>query len=665
MRPLPFKLILAFIIFHSCCGVTAQSLKDTLQLQTIQILGRKSSNKFNEIRSEVDSVTLVRSRSVRLSELLAQNTPIFIKEYGRGAMATASFRGTAPSHTKVSWNGLELNSPMLGMVDFSLIPVYFTDEVKVLHGSSSMTESAGALGGTIRLDNRANWGNTLSGKLLSGYGSFNTLDEYAQLSIGNRKIQSKSAVFYNASLNDFRFVNKLNANIDPQTGQYIYPTSTNKNADYLNYGLLEELYFQPDPNNTLSVKSWLQHNERSIPQLLTNESDEQANINRQTENALRSVAEWKHYGSKSRLSVMSALNLQNSSYNLENKVSGASDQVVIDADSKITSFVNKFNYRYQLDENLAIEAGLNASLHHVLNENLRTTANLSGYNKSRFENSLFARIEKQFSPSWNAVFMMREEIIDFAHKGLLPLLRVNYLPDPLKSLAFSASVAQNIHFPTLNDLYYLPGGNPLLRSEKENLLDFGVTDEFIFGNNRLHTGISVYRSNVRDWIIWLPTFQGYWEPFNIAKVESQGIEANASWNGLYRSIRYSVKGNYAYTKSVNLTENSPAYGKQLPYIPENSANVNVNLSWSCFHVDWMWNYYSKRYTTTANSEDTISDYLYPYFMNNLLVGITIPSMKNKLIAECKVLNIFNEDYRTVLQRPMPGRNYQLVVRYDF
>ncbi|MCK9640778.1 MAG: TonB-dependent receptor plug domain-containing protein [Prolixibacteraceae bacterium] len=665
MRLLLLKLVLVLIILYSCDAVRAQSLKDTLRLQTIQILGRKVPNKFNETRSEIDSITLVRSSSVRLSELLSQNTPIFIKEYGRGAMATASFRGTAPSHTKVSWNGLELNSPMLGMVDFSLIPVYFADEVKVLHGSSSMTESAGALGGTIRLDNRANWGNTLSGKLLSSYGSFKTFDEYAQLSIGNRKVQSKSAFYYNSSQNDFQFVNKLNATIDPQTNQYIYPSATNKNADYLNYGFLEELYFQTGPNNSLSVRSWLQHNERSIPQLLTNESNEQANINRQNENALRSVAEWKHYGSKSRLSVLSALNLQNSSYKLKNKVSGAPDQVVIDANSKITSFVNKFSYRYQFDEKLAIEAGLHASLHHVLNENLRTTSNLSGYNKSRFENSLYARIEKQFSPNWNAVMMIREEVIDFVHKGLLPLLRINYRPDPAKSLVFSGSAAQNIHAPTLNDLYYLPGGNPLLRSEKENLLDFGVVDEFIFGNSRFHTGISVYRSNVSDWIIWLPTFQGYWEPFNIEKVISRGIEANVAWSGQFSSFRYAVKGNYAYTKSVNLSENSPAYRKQLPYIPENSANVNVNLSWSCFHIDWMWNYYSKRYTTTANSEDTISDYLYPYFMNNLLVGITIPSTKNKLTAECKVLNIFNEDYRTVLQRPMPGRNYQLVLRYDF
>ena len=227
----------------------------------------------------------------------------------------------------------------------------------------------------------------------------------------------------------------------------------------------------------------------------------------------------------------------------------------------------------------------------------------------------------------------------------------------MKSLVFQAP-QRKTSIPTLNDLYYLRR-NPLLRSEKENLLDFGVVDEFIFGNSRLHTGISVYRSNVSDWIIWLPTFQGYWEPFNIEKVISRGIEANMAWNGQYKSLRYTVKGNYAYTKSVNLSENSPAYGKQLPYIPENSANVNVNLSWSCFHVDWMWNYYSKRYTTTANSEDTVSDYLYPYFMNNLLVGITIPFTKNRLTAECKVLNIFDEDYRTVLQRPMPEETTNL------
>ena len=145
----------------------AQSLQDTIKLELVLISGKRIFKNFNETRSEIDSLALAKSGTVRLSELLSQNTPIYIKAYGRGAMATASFRGTAPSHTRVTWNGLELNSPMLGMVDFSLIPVYFTDEVKLLHGSSSLSESSGALGGTILLENTPNWNNNLSGKLLS------------------------------------------------------------------------------------------------------------------------------------------------------------------------------------------------------------------------------------------------------------------------------------------------------------------------------------------------------------------------------------------------------------------------------------------------------------------------------------------------------------------
>lgn len=658
-------LVLLLAIFQFFEPLKAQTLKDTLQLQTIQIVGKKPDGSFNESRTKIDSIALAKSITIRLSELLSQNTPIFIKEYGRGAMATASFRGTSPSHTKVSWNGLELNSPMLGMVDFSLIPVYFTEEVKLMHGPSSMSESAGALGGTIILENKANWNNKFSGKVLSGFGSYRTLDEFAQFNLGNRKIQSKSAFFYNSSENDFTFTNKLNAAIDPDTGEYLYSTESNKNAAYQNYGFLQEFYLQTGLKQTLSLKTWLQHNERGIPQLLTNESDEATNVNRQSENALRSVAEWKQYGEKSRWSILSAVNWQNSSYRLENSVSGISNQVVIDADATIVSFVNKVTFRYQMNESTTLLTGLDANLHQVNSENNVPSAPESGYNKSRVENSLFARIEKQIDPNWSTIFMLREELIDLGHKGVLPLLKISYRPNPSKPLIFYASAAKNSHQPTLNDLYYIPGGNPALKPEKGTLYDIGSSNDFSVGSNQFHSEISLFYSDINDWIVWLPTFQGYWEPVNISKVSSMGVEANGGFNGQFRSVSYAVKANYAYTKTVNLTDGSPAYGKQLPYIPEHSSNVNLHLSYSRFYLDWMWNYYSKRYTTTANNEETISDYLYPYFMNNLHLGMTFQVGSNKLTAECKVLNVFNEDYRTVLQRPMPGINYQFVLRYDF
>lgn len=659
------NLIAFLLIFQPEGSVNAQSIRDTLQLQSIQIIGKRNTRNFQETRSEIDSVTLAKSSTIRLSELLSQNTSIFIKEYGRGAMATASFRGTAPSHTKISWNGLELNSPMLGMVDFSLIPIYFTDGVTLLHGSSSLSESAGALGGTIQLENNANWNNTVSGKLLSGLGSYHTVDEYLQFSIGNRKIQSKSSFFYNYSANDFQFLNKMNASLDPVNGSYIYKVEKNRNADYLNYGLLQEFYLQAIPNQIFTLKAWLQHNERSIPQLLTNEGDEAANINRQAENALRSVAEWRRFGARSKMSWKSAINLQNTGYTLVNRVSGASNQVVIDANARILSITNKIDYFVKINQIFSLVGGIDVDIHQVHSENRSPSAQITGYDKSRTENSIFAELESRITSNFSTVVLLRESLVGFHHNSLLPLLRITYQPNPEKPLILTGSVAGNNHLPTLNDLYYIPGGNPFLKPEKGTQLDLNASDEFSLGNQKFKAGVSFFSSNIKDWIIWLPTFQGYWEPTNIDKVISSGIAANVSLSGSYKGIRYELKGNYAFTQTVNRSDSSISFGKQLPYIPQNSANLNLHLSYSNLFFDWMWNYYSKRYTTTANSEETISDYLYPYFMNNLQLGVRLRVGSKILTVESKVLNLFNEEYRTVLQRPMPGRNFQFVLRYDF
>ncbi|NLA23963.1 MAG: Plug domain-containing protein [Bacteroidales bacterium] len=61
--------------------------------------------------SRIDSLVYDENRQYSISELIAWKTPVFVKSYGRGSMATVSFRGTDPSHTKLTWNGLPLNSP--------------------------------------------------------------------------------------------------------------------------------------------------------------------------------------------------------------------------------------------------------------------------------------------------------------------------------------------------------------------------------------------------------------------------------------------------------------------------------------------------------------------------------------------------------------------------
>lgn len=168
----------------------SQGIRDSVfQLQevikTADKLFKKEEAGMTQTR--VDSMVLIEKSNLSLSELLSENTPVFIKSHGRGALATASFRGTAASHTQVNWNGININSPMTGMVDFSLLPVYVIDQISLKHGASSIADQSGGLGGTINIENKADWSKPFRLKYMQGIGSFKTFDEFFQISFGKKK----------------------------------------------------------------------------------------------------------------------------------------------------------------------------------------------------------------------------------------------------------------------------------------------------------------------------------------------------------------------------------------------------------------------------------------------------------------------------------------------
>ena len=648
----------------------AQHVSDTLRIHPITIYTKSIvKEEAGRTYSKVDSISMIKALTSNLSELISQNTPIFIKDFGRGAMATASFRGTAPSHTQVIWNGINLNSPMLGMVDFSTIPVYFTDNVSLLYGSGSLSEQSGALGGLVKLENTTDWQNTFSGRLLSGMGSYGTRDEFFKIRGGNKKVQSQTRAFYNYSDNDYPFVNKLIADIDPITGKYLYPTQRNLNSYYKNYGVLQELYFRPTAKTILTLRYWFQHIERSLPRLLTNESDVNVNINSQKENAHRAIAEYKYYGHKGTLNLKMGANIQQSNYRLKNKVSGTSDQIVTDSHSTSATYLFKANYNYQFSDNLSITTSANSDINSVNSINSPPNGSSSGYDVQRGDHSFSFQLSKSFNEQVSANLMVREDIIGGKSSPIIPTAAIEYHPFKSNGFFYKGSVARNYHQPSLNDLYYIPGGNPLLKAEEGLMADLGSGYTGIIRGINFHASVSGYLSGINNWIIWLPTPQGYWEPYNMKRVNTSGLEFNSGISGKLGLFEYNLKGNYAWTRSINRDDPrswaDESVGKQLPFIPKNSANVVANLTRSEYHITWLWTYYSERYTTSSNDKTSRFDVLYPYFMNNLDIGKVIHLNRTKFDIELKILNLFNESYRTVLQNPMPGRNYSLLIRYDF
>ncbi len=608
----------------------------------------------------IDSLVLRNKLNQSLSDLLSENTPVFIKSHGRGALATASFRGTAPSHTTVSWNGIPVNSPMAGMVDFSLIPVYIIDDIQLKHGTASVAERSGGLGGSIGISNRADWNEGFSAEYIQGTGSFSTFDHYLRATVGTGKWQYRARGYRNISENDYPFINKSIGHVE--NGQMIHPVDTNKHAAYSRSGTLQELYVRPGTTHLISAKYWGQWAERSIPQVTSYEGPDDANRNRQEDTDHRIVADWSHYMDHGRLLVRSGFAQKEINYALKNQVSGAGFIPAIYSESKTQSHVNHVSYTYETNGRFSMDAALDINHHRV---STADTVNNTGYEKQRTEQSAMLAAHYTFAGKINVKALLRQDRVDGRFAPFVPFLGADIRLSDEHPLILKANVARNYHQPTLNDLYWQPGGNPDLLPEMGFSVEAGLHHQKEINHTMVNTGITAYRSDIDNWIIWIPSFKGYWEPRNIKKVLSKGLEIDAAIKSRLGPVSVRGNGSYAYTRALNhgdpLVWGDESRGKQLVYIPLHSGNFMVHLAYRNVGFTWQHNTYSERFTTTSNDVSR-RNRLYPYFMNNITLSGDFAFRRLELTAKLKVFNLFDESYRSELYRPMPGRNYLVTLK---
>lgn len=640
----------------------AQGITDSIiVLKSVEIVASPEFNKEEAGMKEtkVDSLVMLKKINMSLSELLSENTPIFVKSNGRGAMATASFRGTAASHTQVTWNGMNINSPMTGSVDFSLIPVYVIDDLNLKHGTASIADNSGGLGGSININNTNSNDSTLSVKYLQGIGSYSTFNEFLQLAWGNNKLSLKSRVYHNYSKNDYTFVNKSIKVVNPQTGEMEYPVDTNDNASYKIYGILQEVYYNLNSTNTFSVKYWGQKSDRSIPQVTSYEGADNANINNQQDFDNKFVMDWTHFGENSKLVVRSGYNDKFLLYTLRNHVSGVGMIPAVYTESKIKSFANNVKYTKDFIHDISVECSFSADYNSVWSYD---SINHTGYDVDRQEYSLFVSLNKSFMRRLNVAVMLRQDFVDNVFIPIVPYLGFDYKILKNCDLTLKGNAARNYHQPTLNDLYWQPGGNKDLLPEEGLSYELGLEYKLKKNLVTLKTEVTCFYSDIDNWIIWIPSFKGYWQPMNINRVITDGVEADITVGLDFDKFNVKFSGNYAYTSAKNYGDKEiwgeESYGKQLVYVPLHSANLLVNVSYKGYYITYQFNHYSERYTTTTN-DVTKRDWLYPYFMSDLILGKHFEFKNFDLSAEFKIYNLLNESYHSVLYKPMPRQNYLL------
>jgi outer membrane cobalamin receptor len=669
---LKFLLLFTGILFFSV-RIFSQSLSDTIHLKEINIKGGKffTKEEAGMKTAKVDSMVMIDKINVSLSDILSQNTTVFIKEIGRGALATASFRGTAPSHTQVYWNGITINSPMLGMTDFSLIPAFIIDDLQLNHGAASLQSGSGGLGGSVNIQNSPGWDNSFSWRYFQGIGSFSTYDEFLQVNAGNRKIQSKTRCYYNFSKNDYEYINKAILE---------RPLVRNENAEYMKKGFTQEFYFRPGENNIFTLKTWGQISDRSLPSVISYEGDDQSNLNNQTDTTLKISADWNCYSGNIKFTARSGIDYQKTGYTLMNRIGGVGMIPAISSSSRALSWYNKLNFEHNLSGRISYNVSFDFNRYDVETyEEIRET----GYDCVRNDFLLFGGIYLNLSEKINLSVMLRDEYTGNKFSPIMYNLGVSFRPIPKQDFILKANFSRNYHQPTLNDLYWQPGGNPNLLPEESYTGEISAVFNYFTENFEIGQELTPYYSEIGDWIIWLPSFQGYWQPYNLKKVKSYGLEYHLKLIKKIGKVEIQLHGNYALTKSLNygdqLILGDGSYGKQLPFIPVHSGNILFSVTYHRFYLRFQNSSYSERFTLSSNEVGATDDseeigagistsrmnWYYPYFMNNLTVGKDFYLKKYQLGVDFKINNLFDEVYRSVLGRYMPGRNYELVLKISY
>ncbi len=675
------KRLLYFIILSAvACGAYAQA-DGNISLRQVTVTARRPMKEIGVQKTPFDPAMLKENVALSMADVLAFNSSVFVKSYGRATLSTVAFRGTSPSHTQVTWNGMRINNPMLGMTDFSTIPAYFIDQASLLHGTSSVNETGGGLGGLVRLGTLPDVPEGFNAQYVQGIGSFSTFDEFVRVTYGNDHWSSSTRAVYSSSPNDYEYTNhdkKVNIYDDDHNivGQY-HPKERNRSGSFKDFHILQEVYYNTLRGDRFGVNAWFVNSNRELPMLTTDYGKASDFENRQREHTFRGIISWDHNRSNWRTGVKGGYVHTWMGYDYKREVAPDNWAVMTRSRSKVNTIYGQIDGEYNPARRWYFTANVSAHQHFVRSEDkniiLQEGGNgIVGYDKGRIE------LSGAFSAKWQATdrigmsLVLREEMFGEKWAPLTPAFFIDGLVARRGNVMLRASVSRNHKFPTLNDMYFLPGGNPDLRSEEGWTYDAGMS--FDIGGESLESGsraialggsVTWFDSYIDDWIIWLPTTKGFFSPRNVKKVHAYGIEVKG--NMALRPAKgwlIDLNGSYSWTPSINEGEKmSPAdmsVGKQLPYVPKHSASVTGRLSWQSWSFLYKWAYYSERFTMSSN-DYTLTGHLPDYFMSNVSLekGLSFKPLDMQL--KLAVNNLFNEDYMSVLSRPMPGINFEFFI----
>ena len=638
---------------------------DEFEVVAIRIKHANEANAGAKV-THFEPKLLQANKTRSFSELLTDNSATYIKSLGTGALSTASFRGGSAAQTRVNWNGINITPPMSGVFDFSQFPVFFADNVNLYYGSSHVKSGTGAVGGSVNIFNDPEWGKGFSGKVFGEYGSFNTYTGGTQLNYSGTKVATKTRLYYQHSDNNYTYINKVLTNDKFKEKR--------EDADYSQWGVMQEGYYKFNRFAQLTAIGWVQQNERMLPQPLgivgkSHEQQHETNVRgymgfdwTRGMHELHVKGAWLYYRLKYDRWFDGGLFDADGNINSSKTWQGVADYSFAPLDGlvfnttltyshdqvNVSSFIDVDSTKYQNDD-----------YHYDIPKPeppLRSYRNILSWQASTQWSPLtWLQLHGQYMFEQNDNRSVSTWSLGFA---------TNFFE---KSLYIKGSVAYNYRFPSMNDLYWRPGGNPDVKPEDGYSYDasIGYKKQLNAWLN-MNAEISGYMMYIDNWILWLPKDgnQWIWTPQNKRNVLSTGVEFTGKMEAEFGEFKTSLSGNFSWSRSRTRKKqhtDDGSYMRQIPYVPEIKWNARLAVDYKNAFANWQTTYIGKRYVTTDESYSTR-----PYTIHNLLLGYQY-KFKNgySLTPQIRVDNILNTYYESTQYYPMPLRNVLGSLMFEF
>ncbi len=630
---------------------------DTLYLEEVRVIGTRI-----QVPDHLQPVWIQNIDSQLLRKLpyesaayhLSGNTFSIIRDYGEGNMALVSQRGFSPVHTRIVWEEMPLNHPMLGMFDLSLVPAGLLDGISSSSGNPAAMSGSGGIGGMLSLRTRTHPERFFLTQSVGSYG-------FTQTGLGAslRKGSFDGGIRTFRQSGDFDFPYN---NPDPARQETLARDNNRKESTHV---LAHGSYRRNDWHFRSLL--WLDDTANDLPGSVFFPSPA-----RQDDRSARILLQ-SGYDGWDRTWITATAGWY--SYNL-------------DYEDAFTDPANASTVRMYLMQPAIRHVWSRQHESHIAAQLAVQSIDASTYPEKKQQQGLSVR----WNHAWQAAYTLvlypsvEWEWHSRFDDALNPALGLTFHP-ATRYVMLRAMAGRNRNNPTYNDLYWQPFGNPELMPETVYTYETGATlsiggdggDRRSIRNTaqssgsdapeRMHsdrsgsaltTSVTLFRHDFENGIRWIAGEDGMFAPENVEKLRSQGVEFSIRASrplGLFRlDVHYMLTRTDASIRQERFPGDG-SVGRQMVYVPDwvHKGVLQVDFRsrlWSRLTIQNI----GERFTTMDHSSPL--DPLPAYTRLDIDSGWELHLRSATLRGSIGIRNLTDQNYELISGYPVAPRHYR-------